>query len=308
MILSVCPNPSIDTYAWLDTIESGLPNRISELKQYPGGKATHIAMALSELKQENTLLGNWAGTSGTWIKQECQLRDINISGIELEGQNRKCYTFRSPISSFNNTELLEPGPTFKEEDWNPFLEIFKTEASKSSLICVSGSWPKGAPEDAYSKLIDICNTIDKRIIIDCSGAQLKNALTKSFFGIHINEDELKSIYNNAPIEAIVKELSPKINLIAITKGKEGLWLYYNGKFVHANVVIDQVISTVGSGDCLTAGIAYAVNNNMNIEDIAKYGVACGAANCLNEDLGILKLEDVENLLPKVKIKENTYAA
>ncbi|WP_417444358.1 1-phosphofructokinase family hexose kinase [Joostella sp.] len=308
MILSVCPNPSIDTYAWLDTIESGLPNRISELKQYPGGKATHIAMALSELKQKNTLLGNWAGTSGTWIKQECQLRDINISGIELEGQNRKCYTFRSPISSFNNTELLEPGPTFKKEDWNPFLEIFKTEASKSSLICVSGSWPKGAPEDGYSKLIDICNTIDKRIIIDCSGAQLKNALTKSFFGIHINEDELKSIYNNAPIEVIVKELSPKINLIAITKGREGLWLYYNGKFVHANVVIDQVISTVGSGDCLTAGIAYAVNNNMNIEDIAKYGVACGAANCLNEDLGILKLEDVENLLPKVKIKENTYAA
>lgn len=40
---------------------------------------------------------------------------------------------------------------------------------------------------------------------------------------------------------------------------------------------------------------------MEIEDIARYGVACGAANCMYEPLGMLLKKDVEALLPKTII-------
>ncbi|MEL4307489.1 1-phosphofructokinase family hexose kinase [Joostella sp. CR20] len=308
MILSVCPNPSIDTYAWIDAIEAKKANRITALKEFPGGKATHIAFALNELHHPTTLFANWAGNSGQWIKQSCADKNINTDGIEVVGQNRKCYTFRSKNEAFNNTELLEPGPTFTEQDWKNFSLKFQDSITKYSLVCISGSWPKGAPNDAYAQLITICNHQQKKVIIDCSGEQLKHALQGSFFGLHINEDELKSVYDNSDISTIVKNLSKKIKLIAITKGKEGLWLYYQGKLIHANVSISKVISTVGSGDCLTAGIAYAVDKNLKIEEIASYGVACGAANCLNDDLGMLKIEDVNQLLPKVTLKELDYAS
>ena len=300
MILTVCPNPSIDTYAWLENIEAKKANRILALKEYPGGKATHVAFALKELNMATTLFGNWAGTTGQWIKTACSTKNIDVDGITLDdGQNRKCYTFRSSLAAFNNTELLEPGPKFKETDWELFTTAFQQSVSKHSLVCISGSWPKGAPENAYNLLIEICNRQQKKVIIDCSGEQLKNALQQSLFGLHINEDELKSINKADSIPSIIKKLSVKVELIAITKGKEGLWLYYQGKLIHANVTIDKVLSTVGSGDCLTAGITYAVEKNLNMENIARYGVACGAANCLNEDLGMLKIEDVNKLLPKV---------
>lgn len=312
MILSVCPNPSIDTYAWLENLQSGHANRITRLAEFPGGKATHISLALQELGQENTLMGNWAGSSGLWIQQQCNQRGIKTTGITLEGQNRKCYTFRSSNPKFANTELLEPGPAFSMENWQQFKTAFVKEIDKHQLICISGSWPKGAPNTANSELVHIVSKAGKKIIIDCSGEQLKQCLSQSFFGIHMNEDEAISMFNTNAIDKIIENLKPQVKLIAITKGAEGLWLYYQGELFHANVHIDKVISTVGAGDCLTAGIAYGVQNNLTADQIAAYGAACGAANCLHEELGELRLETVQLLLEKVVVKKvklkSTYYA
>lgn len=302
MILSVCPNPSIDTYAWLDDLKAGQVNRIQKLDEFPGGKATHIAMALQELGQENTLMGNWAGSTGVWIQEQCNLRGIHTAGISISGQNRKCYTFRSQSPEFSNTELLEPGPEFSTQDWKEFKSCFEKQIENHQLICLSGSWPKGAASTATKDLIRSVNGAGGKIIIDCSGEQLKNCLTESFFGIHMNEDEAIALFNTNSIDKIIENLKPQVELIAITKGAEGLWLYYQGELFHANVTLDKVISTVGAGDCLTAGIAYAVRKKLTTAQIAAYGAACGAANCLYEGLGELKKETVDKLLKEVVVK------
>ncbi len=307
MILTVCPNPSIDTYAWLQIFRNGEANRIAKMKEFPGGKGIHVAMALKELKSAVSLIGNWAGTNGEWIKNNPQLAKIEISGIQLMGNNRKCYTFRSGLEKkLNNTELLEPGPEMMAEDWNLFLTQFRMALKGCNLVCLSGSWPKGAPEDAYWQLLQICEKEDKKAILDCSGIQLKNALKDKFFGLHINEHEANSNFGTENHIEIRKHLKDKVSLLAITKGKEGLFLHLEELYVHANVVINDVKSTVGSGDCLTAGIAYAIAQELPFNQIAAYGVACGAANCMNEDLGMLRLEDVNKLLPKVQLNADKF--
>ena len=302
MILSVCPNPSIDTYAWLDKIDQGKVNRMSEIKEYPGGKGIHVAIAIAELGTDSALFGNWGGEMGTWIKIACLKKGIRISGIALNGNNRKCYTFRSANPKFNNTELLEPGPEMNAENWVDFKISFEKEISKANIICLSGSWPKNSPEDAYMQLIKIAKKQNKKVILDCSGLQLLKALETSFFALHLNESEAFQLCGSLDFEVLFKKLENKVELIALSRGKEGLWMWYKGKIFMANVEINSVISTVGSGDCLTAGIAWAVDKGLRPEEIAAYGVACGAANCLNEDLGMLQKEDVEKLLPEVICK------
>ncbi len=302
MILSVCPNPSIDCYAWLEDFHPGEVNRISNLQEFPGGKGVHVAMAVAELGGESGLLGSWAGGTGDWIKSKCRERNIQVSGIELEGNNRKCYTLRSSNAAISNTEILEPGPTMKDQDWQEFRYTYEKALETATIVCFSGSWPNSAPEDAYNQLIQIAKKKNKKIILDCSGNQLKQALKSSFFGLHLNELEAYNLCGSTDFNVLLKELIGRVELVALTKGKEGLWMAYKGKTFIANVEIDKVISTVGSGDCLTAGIAWSVSRDLLPQEIAAYGVACGAANCLNEDLGILKKKDVENLFPKVKCK------
>lgn len=303
MILSVCPNPSIDTYAWLTRFSSGQVNRIEKIQKFPGGKATHVALALAELGAETKLMGNWAGFSGEWIKNAVTKKNIACSGVQLEGNNRTCYTFRSTDSDFNHSELLEPGPEMTGENWNEFKSVFTEEITHASLVCMSGSWPTGAPTDAYRQLIEIANQQDCKVILDCSGTQLEEALKSEIFGLHINEHEAKALCGSADIDVLNKHLNGKVNLIALTKGKEGMQLILNNQVIHANVKPEKVISSVGSGDCLTAGIAYAVSNNLSTEQVAAYGVACGAANCMLEALGMLEKQTVEKLMAQVEIKK-----
>ncbi|MEC3966190.1 1-phosphofructokinase family hexose kinase [Flagellimonas halotolerans] len=309
MVLTVCPNPSIDTYAWLETFALGQTNRIGQVKEYPGGKGIHVAMALKELDCPVSLMGNWAGPNGDWIKNSPKLRGIEIVGPQLSGNTRKCFTFRSDIDKkIDNTELLEPGPYMTAQDWELFLSQFNVALNHCDLVCLSGSWPKGAPEDAYHQLLQLCEKAGKKAILDCSGSQLNNALKGKFFGLHINEDEAKAIFGTIDHSEINKILKNRVSLLALTKGKDGLFLYRDNDYIHANVVLKEVKSTVGSGDCLTAGIAYAIFNELRLDQIASYGVACGAANCMNEDLGILRRKDVDELLPLVKLTQNGHQA
>jgi 1-phosphofructokinase family hexose kinase len=306
MILSVCPNPSIDTYAWLDNFEPGGVNRIKKLEEYPGGKGVHVALAIAELGVSSKLLANWAGNNGDWIKKECSNRNIEISGIQLPGNNRKCYTFRSKNFDFQNTELLEPGPSLYAKNLIEFKDKFKSEIAKASLICMSGSWPKNSPNDAYAQLIEIAGKSNVKVILDCTGVQLEEALIKGFFGLHLNQHEAMNLCGSSNIKDLLRKLNGKVKLVALTKGKDGLDLFYNNQILTSNVAISNVVSTVGSGDCLTAGIAFAVFKKFEIKKIAAYGVACGAANCLSEALGMIKKEDVEKLLPKVQINKSEY--
>lgn len=305
MILSICPNPSIDAYAWLDQLEPGKVNRISAVREYPGGKGTHIAFTLQELEADTRLLGLWAGASGERIRKKCEERNIETVGLSIPGDNRKCYTFRSSQEQFNNTELLEPGPKLSDNDILSLLDVCGSQFQKSDLICIAGSWPEGAPDDAYATLIGLAAEAGKNIIVDCSGIQLKNALKHQFFGIHLNESEAMALEMGS-LEQCLSELSRNIDLVAITRGKDGLWLSYNDMVIHAQVEVENIISTVGSGDCLTAGIAYAVSKGFKAEDVARYAVACGSANCLSEGIGQVKINDVESLLPQVRIKVLAY--
>lgn len=305
MILAVCPNPSIDCYAWLAALKPGEVNRIAKLKEYPGGKGVHVALAVKELEENVGLSGFWAGSTGDWIQKTCRDKNIHLSGVTVQGNNRKCYTFRSPDPEFSNTEMLEPGPIITQEDWQNFRIVFERELKNADIISFSGSWPENAPEDAYHQLMQLSQTHHKKVFLDCSGSQLTNALGSPFFGLHLNEKEALTLCGSTEIGTLLKRLNNRVELVALTKGEKGLIMSYKGKIYEANVAIDRVVSTVGSGDCLTAGIVWALHQRMTPKEIASYGVACGAANCLNEELGMLKKEDVLKLLPKVKCKITT---
>ncbi|MDH5599631.1 MAG: PfkB family carbohydrate kinase, partial [Cyclobacteriaceae bacterium] len=72
--------------------------------------------------------------------------------------------------------------------------------------------------------------------------------------------------------------------------------HQGNQVVHTLSTIKKVLSTIGSGDCLLAGIIYGFIKNFSFEKIAKTGAACGAANCMREDLGMLHKTDVFDLL------------
>lgn len=173
MILCVCPNPSVDTSWTLEggNIHPGSVTRITAVQRYPGGKATHTALALQEMGAPVLLMGIWAGENGRFIQAACHRYGLKTAGINLQqqspdqytAQNRSCYTVNGsnsssnsnsnsnssfssssfPDTQWNNTELLEPGPALSYADYSRFLEAYKDIINKKEIdqVVLAGSWP-----------------------------------------------------------------------------------------------------------------------------------------------------------------------
>jgi len=302
MILCVCPNPSVDVFQWLDNLQTGQVNRVREEEFYPGGKGVHVALAASELGEDIVLLGFWGGPTGKWIQIQCKKQGIRCEGPEVEGLTRTCTTFKSTRQSFDDTELLGAGPILDEPQISQFYDTFEALIPKASCITLSGSWPRNSDVHGYARLIQRARKHQKPVYLDCNGEQLENALPKQPTGLHLNISEARQTYGDHSIEKIVHLMRHQADLSALTAGEEGLYLASGNEYIHASYKVEKVHSAVGSGDCLVAGLAVARIRGYNFGETARLAVACGAANCLRKELGMLHKEDVDRIMPEVSIQ------
>jgi tagatose 6-phosphate kinase len=300
MLLAVCPNPSVDYYIWTESLEPGKVHRALREIRYPGGKGVHVAMTAAELGQEVTLLGFWGAETGQWIKNECMKQNIRCIGPDLTEWSRSCITFKSD-GIHDDTELLGGGPEISSKDFREFIRDFRLAAEGSDAVTMSGSWPRGSPAHGYAELIKIAKKSGKPVFLDATGEPFRNGLNERPYAIHLNYNECKSFTGLTEITEMIDYFMNYAELVAITAGSEGLYLGYNKSILHGNVKLDQIYSAVGSGDCLTAGLATGLIRKLDTGDLARLGVACGAANCLREDLGMLYKSDVERLLGEIDL-------
>lgn len=304
MILCVCPNPSIDQYAWIENFTPGKVHRISKEQYFPGGKGIHVAMALKEVGEDVAVLGFWAGPTGEWLRMQCQKMGIPTYGPEVQGWTRISITFRGD-NHYNNTELIGKGPVINSEIIETFKETFQSLMEEATCITMSGSWPQGTQGNEYAALINIAHQHQKPVFLDCTGQQLLNALKEKPHTIHLNQAEGKATFHEKYPQALAMHLLQHCQYAAITAGEKGLFLAHENVVIHAHCPVEKVYSTVGCGDCLVGGLAFAHTKELDLHQTAKMATACGSANCMRPELGMLYKSDVDKLLDQVIIQPLT---
>lgn len=306
MILTVCANPSVDSFWAVDQIEKGTTNRSKNESFYPGGKGIHVAFALNELGAKVTTLGIWGGQTGEWIREKCSDRKIMTIGITIEEWTRICLTTKSS-TAWDGTEILGAGPRVQQYNVNLFMHLYEEflRQKKPEAVVISGSVPRGITEDCYHQMITIAKKNTVPSFVDASGPLLENALEAHPFSVHINHQEGKELSGLEEPGKIARWLGKYCRMAAVTAGAEGLFLFVDDVLYHASIKLEssQIRSTVGAGDCLFAGLCLAT---LKYDDPAKWAelsAACGSANCINPDLGMLKESDVHTLIKKVKLEK-----
>ena len=300
MILCLCPNPSIDKFIWVEDFNPGKVNRINNEQSFPGGKGVHVALGIAELGEECALLGFWGGDTGKLIKQFCEEKGISCYGPEIDEPNRTCFTFRSG-GDLNGTELLGSGPFIEEEKINLFWLEFIRLLETASAVCMSGSWPQTNTEIDYTEFIVAAKKKGIMTFVDCSGKSLVNILAANPYCIHINNQEGFEVFKEYSPLKIADAVLKSCDLAAITCGADGLYLSDKSQgSIHASCKLETIISAVGSGDSLMAGLVAAYTRDLNLIDTAVLSAACGSANCLREDLGMFYKKDVEMLVAQVE--------
>ena len=306
MIISICPNPSVDKLLKLENLKKGRVNRCINEKFYPGGKGVHVAFALNELRNDTKILGFWGGPTGDWIKKKAEEVGIPCYGATISEWNRTCLTILTQNDEdTDNTEILEKGPHVNSEQLQSFFQAIEKYSFEAKALCVSGSWPANCPDDVYETLSSICENNQIDLWVDASGRRLSKAIEVNPFGIHLNKSEAEALFSTEfNPEEYVKKLMSYCKVVALTDGSNGLYLGYKGSIVHSTCHVKNIISTVGSGDCLTAGLLHEwYKTGKDLASIAKTATACGAANCIYSPLGILRYSDVKQLIEITKVSK-----
>jgi len=65
---------------------------------------------------------------------------------------------------------------------------------------------------------------------------------------------------------------------------------------------EEVVSSVGCGDALVAGLAVAKLRDYNTEQSLKLAVACGAANLFSPEPGVFQADKLAQMIAKVRIR------
>ncbi|MEM7819783.1 MAG: PfkB family carbohydrate kinase [Candidatus Aenigmatarchaeota archaeon] len=154
-------------------------------------------------------------------------------------------------------------------DFEKFKNTLKDLVNKSDIIVIS-DYNKGVcKEDVCKYIIDLSNSIGKKVIVDP-----KNNLGK-FRGAYLikpnkNEIELnigKYENNKEKIYNLIKELC--INAMIVTKGEEGLSIFENGKCIDIPAIGDgQIVDITGAGDSVIAGLSLSLASNSSLEEAA----------------------------------------
>lgn len=306
MILTVTLNPSVDIRYQLDMFALDTVNRVQNVEKTAGGKGLNVSRVLKQLGADVSATGFLGGSLGEFIREKLAELEVVDHFVACEGETRNCIAV---IHDGKQTEILEGGPTIGDER-ALFLQQFETSLASADIITLSGSLPKGLPDDFYHELLKIAARAGKPVLLDTSGVALKHALLgneKPFF-IKPNEEELAALVNRelttekSLIDALRDPLFDGVSWIVVTLGANGALVKHDEQVYRVTIPKVEAVNPVGSGDSVVAGFASGLSKGLQTESLIQYGVTMGLLNAMEAQTGTIDASKVDEYVAKVVVE------
>lgn len=302
MIYTLTLNPAIDYYMSMENFQLGSLNSLEEGYTLPGGKGINVSKVLKNFSIESKALGFVGGFTGDYIKKHLNEYEIESDFIELQENTRINIKLKTKDSE---TEIAGKSPTISKENIEELLKKFE-EIKKDDVVILSGSVPNSISKSIYADIIKLLPK-DCKVILDTRGLPFVEGLKEGVFLTKPNNHELEEFFNRKlnNIEEIIQAgkdlqaLGSKNVLISL--GKDGSILITEKEVYIGNAPQGKLISSVGAGDSMVAGVVYGIAKGMTLEDSYKYGIASGSSTAFSE--GLTTFEGMNSLLNKIEIKK-----
>ena len=306
MILSVCPNPSIDCTMEIEKFYVGQLNRVSNKIVTYSGKALNTAIGVRRLGGDSFATGFMYQNEGSLFVATLDNEGVKNSFIWSEGSVRTNYKIVDNRSML--TEINDKGEEISLENQQKLINLVSTLSKSASVVCMSGSLPEGVQDDYYCKLISACKK-GVKVIVDTAGERLKKAITAGVYMVKPNLTELEAITGEKLTKRadMIKACKSLVDMgaenVLLSLGGEGAILYdgTNGYFCKSATV--AVNSTVGAGDSMVAAASLMIENSASKEEILRCAVAAGTASITTPGTNLFYRDKFEEIYSKIFVEK-----
>jgi 6-phosphofructokinase 2 len=305
MIYTVTFNPYLDRTIDIQELIYDDVNEIVDEKRRAGGKGIDISRVIKELGGQSIALGFIGGYSGLELESRLVYEGVVCSFTRINGETRTNNTVYQRNKKIQ-TLLSTPDPDVGPLDIAAFHNKIK-EIPRGSYVVISGNPPKFVNENFYAQLVVTLRDNGVRVILDTDGEALKKGTKAGPFLIKPNIHEFGRLVekNVLSVEEIIEysnDYRDTVEHIVVSLGAKGVVGISGNDVYYATPPKIRVGSSIGAGDSLVAGIAFALSEHRNIEEALALGVACGTASTLNPGIELCKKEDVDIIKKDVIIK------
>ncbi len=309
MITTVTLNTAIDKAYVIDHMQQGEVMRVLKCSNTPGGKGLNVAKVASACGADTVATGFVGGHAGAHIEEMLDAQGIKHDFVHASGETRCCINVIA--SDGSSTEFLEPGEAVSAEETARLMDKFDELAAASDVITISGSAPKGMPENIYAELISKAKAAGKKVILDTSGKLLKESIKALPTMIKPNKDEVEDLLDikveqHEDLVAGARKIHEMgIPIVVVSLGAQGAMVVSDeGEYICHPPKI-KVVNTVGCGDSMTAAFAVGLERGMSIRETLKYATAVSAANAMTMATGSVEIADVEENLKHITVQDGT---
>lgn len=306
MILTVTANAAIDKRYVVEGFGVGNVNRVKSCSASAGGKGINVARVGSIVGEQMIATGFLGGHAGKFISEHVEELGIRSEFLWCNGESRTCINIWDEVAK-KQTEFLEPGFSVTEEDCDGLIHKFTELLEQVNVVTISGSAPKGASPKLYKRMIRIAREKGKKVILDTSGVFLESCLVEMPTMIKPNIDEIRAL-TGRPMntrESMIKAArdlhDDGVEIVVISLGGDGSLVSCSEGVFDVKVPKIDAVNTVGCGDSMIAGFAVGMARNLSMEETIRLASAVSAANAMRMETGFIVKEDMEKLLPQVKI-------
>ncbi|MDH0725855.1 1-phosphofructokinase [Stutzerimonas stutzeri] len=304
-VLTVTLNPALDLTVQLPALHLGEVNRSDNLQVHAAGKGLNVAQVLADLGHQLTVTGFLGEANAQPFEQLFAARGFTDEFVRVAGETRsniKLAEADGRITDINGPGL-EVGAAQREE----LLARLERLVPGHELVVVAGSLPRGVEVPWFVELLQRLARLGARVALDTSGAALREGLALSPWLIKPNEDELAQARDLDPADARAladeaRRLNARIEHVVMSQGAAGVSWFSPAAAWHAQPPKVRVVSTVGAGDSLLAGMLHGLLAGWPAERTLAHATAIAAQAVGQVGFGITDRAQLAELEAAVRLQ------
>ncbi|NCI45402.1 1-phosphofructokinase family hexose kinase [Sediminibacterium soli] len=304
-ILTLTTNPALDKSITVPELVPDKKLRASEGKTEPGGGGINVSRALKKLGMDSLAVYFSGGYTGKQFDSLLSAEGIAVKPFPIAAATRENFIVVD-TSTRQQYRFGMEGPDIKASEWAPCLDWIGGQTGMDFLVA-SGSLAPGVPPDSMGRLAAIARKANAKLVVDTSGDALAHAVQEGVFLLKPNLGELGKLIGREKIAAHeVADAALSViqkggcEIMVVSMGADGAALVTARDRFTVQAPQVEKKSTVGAGDSMVAGILAALTNGWPLQDVLRYGVACGAAAAMNEGTELCKKTDADRLFSQMK--------
>jgi len=304
-ILTLTLNPTVDIAAEADQVRAVRKTRTRNERFDPGGGGVNVSRVVHALGGDTLAVLLAGGLPGALLIEMLAEEGVPHRAIPIAGRTRMAHTVHD-LSARTEFRFVPEGPEVSGAESAAALAAL--EAEPGAWVVLSGSLPRGVPEDFYAGAARALVAQGRQVVVDTSGPPLRAALGAGLALIKPSRGEFEAMVGrplNTPKAlgdaalAVVRE--GQAGLVVVSLGQEGALLAEPGGVTRLPALDVPALGAVGAGDSFTAGMVLALARGEPPREAFAWGMATGAAAVTQPGTAHPRPEDVAALRARIAL-------